>query len=101
MIVRFVKMTFREDCCEEFEQLFHMSKGKIKSMPGCKHVELLRELNHGKVYFTRSIWENELDLNNYRDSDLFEHVWKATKKLFESKPEAWSTNLVLETNEFD
>jgi heme-degrading monooxygenase HmoA len=94
MIVRFVKMTFQKDCCDEFEKIFIMSKDKINAMPGCMHVELLKETNNGQVYFTRSIWEHDNDLENYRRSELFKDVWGATKKLFESKPEAWSTEIV-------
>lgn len=93
MIIRLVKMSFRSDACDQFEQIFEQSKAKIKAMPGCKHVELLKEVKEGTTYFTRSIWDSEDDLNFYRNSNLFKGVWKKTKALFNAKPEAWTTTL--------
>lgn len=94
MIVRIVKMSFKAENCEEFEQIFEQSKPRIKAMPGCRHVELLKEIHDGTVYFTRSIWDSENDLNQYRKSDLFKGVWKATKALFDQPAQAWSTELL-------
>jgi heme-degrading monooxygenase HmoA len=65
-------------------------------MPGCMHVELLKEVKEGQIYFTRSIWHHENDLNNYRNSELFKGVWTDTKALFDAKPEAWTTELIAE-----
>ncbi len=44
------------------------------------------------IFFTYSYWETEDDLENYRQSALFDEVWTFTKKLFNDKPEAWSVN---------
>jgi heme-degrading monooxygenase HmoA len=44
------------------------------------------------VFFTYSFWETEQDLENYRQSALFDEVWTFTKKLFNDKPEAWSVD---------
>jgi heme-degrading monooxygenase HmoA len=44
------------------------------------------------VFFTYSYWETEQDLENYRNSELFDTVWSFTKKLFNDKPEAWSVD---------
>ncbi|MCJ8164683.1 antibiotic biosynthesis monooxygenase [Pontibacter sp. E15-1] len=90
MIVRIVRMTFREDKTGEFLKIFRNSKEKIGAFEGCNHVELLQDINHPNVYSTYSLWDSEEHLNNYRDSELFGQVWKATKALFADKPQAWS-----------
>jgi quinol monooxygenase YgiN len=41
MITRIVKMNFRPEEVENFLNIFHQSKDKIRHMPGCKHLELL------------------------------------------------------------
>ncbi len=87
-------MTFREDKTEEFLEIFRQSKDKIRGFAGCNHVELLQDVNHPNIYSTYSLWDSEEDLNNYRDSELFGQVWKATKALFADKPQAWSHKAV-------
>jgi quinol monooxygenase YgiN len=91
MIVRIVKMTFREDRTEEFLAIFEASKQLIRSMPGCTHLELLNDRSSPAIFFTYSCWESEEALENYRKSELFGKVWTKTKALFDAKPEAWST----------
>ncbi|MBI1305347.1 MAG: antibiotic biosynthesis monooxygenase [Bacteroidetes bacterium] len=96
MIVRLVKMTFRHDETETFERLFYERQEKISSFEGCVSVELLKENKsheNGVVYFTRSIWNSENDLNNYRKSEFFADTWKSTKALFAGKAEAWTLEL--------
>lgn len=88
MIVRLVKMTFKEEAVAEFDELFARYHQQIRQFPGCQHLELLKD---GVVYFTYSHWDNAHSLDNYRNSDLFQEVWPATKKLFARPAEAWST----------
>jgi quinol monooxygenase YgiN len=90
MIKRIVKMEFRSDKVEEFKLIFKNSCSKIKARKGCHHVELLQDVKNPALFFTFSIWDEETDLNAYRDSDLFAAVWAATKALFNAKPEAWT-----------
>jgi heme-degrading monooxygenase HmoA len=90
MIIRIVKMTFREDEVPEFLRIFDTSKTFIRSMPGCRHLELLQDTASPNIFFTCSHWDSENDLNNYRNSGLFGEVWKKTKALFSDKPQAWS-----------
>ncbi len=87
MIRRLVKMTFQPDQVETFLEIFEESKHKIRSMPGCLHLELWRNDN---IFFTYSIWEDERALNHYRFSDVFKTVWAKTKMLFAEKAQAWS-----------
>lgn len=90
MIIRIVKMTFHPEKVVEFETIFNESKQLIRNMEGCSHLELLNDVNESNIYFTYSYWESEIDLNNYRNSDVFAKVWAQTKVLFNAKPEAWS-----------
>ncbi len=92
MIRRLVKMTFREEAVEAFQDIFATSKDKIRAFPGNQHVELLHDVNNPCIFFTFSLWESEADLNNYRHSELFADTWARTKVLFADKPEAWSTD---------
>ena len=89
-LIRIVRMTFQEDQVDTFLDIFEMSKDKIAAMPGCNFVELLQDYNESNIFSTYSIWDSEDDLNNYRKSELFGGVWKATKALFSDKPIAFS-----------
>lgn len=95
MITRIVKMNFRPEEVKNFLNIFHQSKDKIRHMPGCKHLELWNSQSDANIYYTYSIWESEDDLNNYRDSELFQSVWPATKALFASKAEASTLNVLV------
>jgi len=55
-------------------------------------LELYQDKNNPELFFTYSYWETEIDLENYRNSELFYDVWQFTKQLFNAKPEAWSVN---------
>jgi hypothetical protein len=90
MFIRIVKMKFKAEHCEDFEANFDRNKDKIRSFPGCQRLELLHDKNDPCIYFTYSYWNDDSDLENYRNSDLFKGVWAYTKTLFDAKPEAWS-----------
>ncbi len=90
MIIRIVKMTFEKDKVERFLELFNSSKHLIRNFEGCTHLELLNSIDETNVYFTYSFWQSSIDLENYRNSELFKTVWSKTKILFSAKAEAWS-----------
>ncbi len=90
MIIRIVKMTFEPEKVREFLEIFNASKLLIRNMKGCTHLELLHDVNNPNILFTYSYWENEEDLNNYRNSELFMAVWSKTKIFFSAKVEVWS-----------
>ena len=92
MVIRIVKMTFRTESAEEFEQIFNKYKDRIRSAEGCTHVSLLRDIDNPRVYFTYSHWENVDFLENYRHSAVFGEVWPQVKPLFAAPAEAWSTS---------
>ncbi len=93
-MIRLVKMTFEPDKTAEFEALFEQVKNQIRNFPGCLRVDLLNDLDRSNVYFTYSIWEDDMSLQNYRNSDLFEDTWAKTKALFKAPAEAWSTDVM-------
>ncbi len=94
MIIRIVKMTFEPDKVADFLKIFEASQQLIRNREGCIHLELLNDIKTSNIYFTYSHWQSENDLNNYRNSELFENVWGRTKVLFAAKAEAWSVSSV-------
>lgn len=94
MIVRQVKLTLQFFHVEEFLELFRSVEEKIKTFPGCQKLELFQDINNKNIFFTYSIWNSEADLELYRNSKLFESVWKKTKTFFSAPAEAWSLSIV-------
>ncbi len=92
MIVRIVKMSFREDAVAAFVSLFEARKQTIAGFPGCNHLELWQDNANPNVFFTYSKWDSIAHLDHYRFSDFFKDTWGRTKILFADKPEAWSLN---------
>ncbi|WP_019038186.1 putative quinol monooxygenase [Psychroflexus tropicus] len=98
MLIRIVKMKFEIKAVDAFLELFDENKEKIRGFEGCKHLELYRDQKDRTLFFTYSYWASESHLNSYRHSALFAEVWKATKKGFSHKPEAWSLDQLIELN---
>ncbi|MBV1924250.1 MAG: antibiotic biosynthesis monooxygenase [Flavobacteriaceae bacterium] len=98
MFTRIVKMEFEIDTIPTFISNFETVKSNIRDFPGCQFLELYRDKNDPSIFFTYSRWETENDLENYRESDLFRAVWATTKKLFRSKPQAWSVDTLYTEN---
>lgn len=94
MFIRIVKMSFEEDKINLFLENFNTNKEKIRNFEGCSLLQLLRDKNNPSLFFTYSYWKSEKHLEAYRNSELFQSVWKKTKVLFNNKPEAWSVDTV-------
>jgi len=92
MLVRIVKMTFKEEEIENFKKMFDEKKDRIRNFEGCNFLELYQEKNQPHIFFTYSYWNNEQALENYRHSALFKSVWATTKAKFSERAEAWSVN---------
>jgi len=92
MFVRIVKLSFHEENIPVFLENFELMKEKIRNAPGNRFLELYQDKNNQCIFFTYSYWETEQDLENYRNSELFDGIWNFTKKLFNDKPEAWSVD---------
>ncbi|TMM53748.1 antibiotic biosynthesis monooxygenase [Maribacter algarum] len=94
MFVRIVKMKFVKENIPLFKAVFEESKQTIRSSEGCTFLELYQDKKDKTIFFTYSYWEEEANLETYRNSDFFKLVWARTKVLFSAKPEAWSVNKV-------
>jgi len=92
MLVRIVKMRFRESEIPTFLTNFEEVKEKIRAFPGCEFLELYRGQDDPCIFFTYSYWDTAEALENYRHSTLFKGVWAQTKPMFSDKPEAWSVD---------
>ncbi|MFZ1687538.1 MAG: antibiotic biosynthesis monooxygenase family protein [Flavobacteriales bacterium] len=90
MVVRVVKMTFRQEECARFLELFAGWRQRISIFPGCRHLELLHATDDTRVFMTYSEWDSDSDLENYRKSDVFASVWPTVKAMFEEPAAAWS-----------
>ena len=90
MLVRIVKLTFKEEELTEFYLEFETYKNNIASFPGCQGMKLLKGIDDPTVIMTYSHWDNKEALNRYRESDLFSGLWAKIKPMFGNKPEAWS-----------
>lgn len=90
MVVRIVRMHFRDDAIPEFLAIFEANKTAIRNFPGCSHLELLKDLHHPSTYTTLSHWDEASDLEAYRKSELFNGVWVRVKKLFAARTEAFT-----------
>lgn len=96
---RIVKMTFKIENCKDFEVFFQEIKDQVGNQPGCSGVKLLRDISSSGVYFTYSNWDNQKSLDAYRDTELFNKVWPTVKQWFAAKAEAWSTEILVESNQ--
>ncbi len=90
MITRIVRMHFRPGERDAFLDIFNASKHLIRQFDGCQHLRLYTEAGSPDVFFTFSVWTSPAHLDAYRNSELFQKTWAATKALFADKPQAWS-----------
>ena len=95
MFVRIVKLSFHEEKIDDFLSHFQTVKHQIRHFPGNTFLEIYQDKHNPSIFFTYSIWEEEIHLENYKHSDLFKEVWAYTKTLFNDKPEAWSVNKLI------
>jgi quinol monooxygenase YgiN len=90
MLIRIVRMHFKEDTAEKFLEIFQANKVAIRNVEGCIRLELLKDANHPYVFTTLSHWKNADHLENYRNSNLFKDVWGQVKPLFSAQAQAFS-----------
>lgn len=93
-MIRIVKLTFKPDNLQDFLDFIEPYCSKINSVKGCHGVQFLSDISNPHIFFTYSKWETELDLENYRQSELFQHVWTTVKQWFGDRPQAWSLNIL-------
>lgn len=92
MFVRIVKLSFHQEHIPTFLTIFKEKKELIRASKGCTLLELYQDKNNLDIFFTYSYWNQETDLEHYRNSALFKDVWAKTKVLFNDKPQAWSVD---------
>jgi heme oxygenase (mycobilin-producing) len=92
MIIRIVRMTFRPEEVATFRELFAGWGPQIRAFPGCRHLELLHDVNDPQVFFTYSHWDDDLALDAYRGSEIFASVWPTVKTLFAGPASAWTVD---------
>ncbi|MRH99230.1 antibiotic biosynthesis monooxygenase [Kriegella sp. EG-1] len=90
MLIRIVKLNFKENYINDFLEIFEPHREHIKTFDGFIFLELYQDTENDQIFFTHSHWKDEIALNNYRNSDYFKTIWSKTKVLFADKPEAWS-----------
>ncbi len=90
MLVRIVKLHFKEENIAAFKELFKNTAEKIQGFEGCRHLEGYQDKGNPRIFFTYSHWDNEEALEAYRHSPFFKSVWSRTKVLFDGKPMVWS-----------
>jgi heme-degrading monooxygenase HmoA len=90
MIIRIVKMQFRDEEVDAFRQLFEERRALIRHFEGCTHLELWQDQNQSSIFFTYSWWDTQEHLERYRQSRFFDETWSLTKQKFAAKPEAWT-----------
>ena len=95
MIIRIVKMTFMPDKTEEFIRIFMGAQHKIEAFPGCKGVDLTRDIMQPNIFITLSLWDSIESLDSYRNSELFKTTWAQTKIMFSERPDAWSLDKLM------
>jgi heme-degrading monooxygenase HmoA len=89
-IIRIVKMVFRNEEVNHFQEFFADRKERIRNFPGCEHLELWQHEKEQNIFFTYSIWQSTEQLDHYRFSEFFKETWTFTKTLFAEKAEAWT-----------
>lgn len=97
MLIRLVKLSIKTENEVKFQTMFAAKEAKIAGFDGCQSVVLLKDISKNaneSVFFTKSVWQSEQHLNNYRQSDFFKATWTETKKLFLNRAEAWSVQEV-------
>lgn len=94
MIVRIVKLHFKEEELDNFKAYFDKISPQIRNFEGCQHLELLQQADMPEMIYTYSYWDNEEALEKYRYSELFKTFWTVAKSKFAGKPEAWSLNKI-------
>lgn len=100
MIIRIVRMEFRPEEMDRFQQVFDRYKHRIRAFPGCRLLELHRDSLNADVRYTYSIWDSEQSLESYRTSTLFSDTWAQAKTLFAAPPQAFSLEKMEEVQDF-
>lgn len=89
-LIRVVRMHFRPEAVPTFRANFAEASPKIRTFPGCRHLELWQDPEQPEIFMTYSYWASAEALEIYRHSELFRTTWAKTKVLFAERPIAFS-----------
>jgi quinol monooxygenase YgiN len=98
MIIRIVRMHFKDESVATFLEIFQKHKSTIRKAKGCTYLELLKDVSHPNVFTTLSHWKVASDLEAYRNSELFKEVWAKVKPLFTTHAQAFSLEKFIEVS---
>lgn len=90
MLIRIVRLELKPENVETFRNIFWETHPNIEGFPGCLSVRLLEDAYESNVLSTWSHWEDDIALQDYRQSDLFNATWRRVKPLFKEKAVAHS-----------
>ena len=90
MITRVVQMHFAAEGVKLFSELFKKHRVAMASVEGCLSLEVFSVADKPFSYATISKWQSPEHLENYRQSELFNTIWKKIKPYFASKAEAFT-----------
>lgn len=93
-ITRIVRLSFIPEEVQAFMGIFEESAPKIRAFPGCIEVRVMQDATVPAVYYTVSRWRGHIDLEAYRNSELFKSTWAKTKVLFREKAQAYSLKAI-------
>lgn len=96
MIIRWVRMTFHPEEVDDFLAMLRTRQERIRNFPGCRYLEVVRDIHYPNIICSHSHWDKESDLQNYRTSDFFKETWSMTKPRFAAPPQAWSVKRLTE-----
>jgi len=83
-------MRLRSDAIDDFLDCFDERAPEIRAFPGCRRLELWRDVDASAAFTTHSQWSAPDALEEYRDSELFARTWATMEPLFSEQPEAHS-----------
>ncbi len=90
MLIRLVRMRFRSEEVERFLALYDQAYPIIVGQPGCRSVQLVREIDDPAAFATWSVWDDAAALDAYRRSAFFRGFWPEVKALFRAPAQAVS-----------
>lgn len=85
-----MRIRFRPDAVPTFLALYEQVGPIIAAQPGCRSVQLLREVDDPTAFATWSMWDNAAALDAYRTGAFFRSFWPEVKALFRAPAEAVS-----------
>ena len=88
--MRIVGLPVQVDREGELRKAFDDAYLRIRELPGCAHLALVRGDKDDLEYLTLSLWESPEALDAYRKSSLFASIWPRIRSTLRAEPWARS-----------